>query len=137
MKLVKFIFAIIISQIFVFEETRPYGKGINLESIDSFLLVFSWIYFIYILIMVYKIRGVFSSHITIHKWLIPVTTMVCIESLLIFVGLPLLAKIFRPIALALYYLWISRFTMLLTVPISYIIIKILIKKLSNLPQNKS
>lgn len=135
MKLLIWILAIIISQIFVFEETK-YGIGINLEPIILFLLFFSWIYFVCILIAVCKKRNPFSN-ITIHKWLIPITTMICVESLLIFVGLPLLAKIFRPIAIILYYLWVYRFTMLFTIPISYKIVVNLIEHLHCLPLNKS
>ena len=137
MKHANFILAIIISQIFVFEETRSFHIGIGMDSIISFLLIFSWTYFLYILITVYKIRRTFPSSITLHKWLIPIATMICMESLLIYVVAPLFAKIIMPIAFLLYYMWIFRITMLLTVPFSYMIIEYLIKHLSNLPQNKS
>ena len=137
MKHANFILAIIISQIFVFEETRSFHIGIGMNSIISFLLIFSWTYFLYILITVYKIRRTFPSSITLHKWLIPIATMICMESLLIYVVGPLFAKIIMPIAFLLYYMWIFRITMLLTVPFSYIIFDKIIKRLSDILQSKS
>ena len=76
MKHANFILAIIISQIFVFEVTTDFHIGINMGSIISFLLIFSWTYFLYILITVYKIQRTFPSSITLHKWLIPIATMI-------------------------------------------------------------
>ena len=137
MKHANFILAIIISQIFVFEVTTDFHIGINMVSIISFLSIFSWTYFIYILITVYKIRRTFPSSITLHKWLIPIATMICMESLLIYVVGPLFAKIIMPIAFLLYYMWIFRITMLLTVPFSYIIFDKIIKRLSDILQSKS
>ena len=137
MKHANFILAIIISQIFVFEVTTDFHIGINMGSIISFLSIFSWTYFIYILITVYKIRRTFPSSITLHKWLIPIATMICMESLLIYVVGPLFAKIIMPIAFLLYYMWIFRITMLLTVPFSYIIFDKIIKRLSDILQSKS
>ena len=137
MKHANFILAIIISQIFVFEVTTDFHIGINMGSIISFLSIFSWTYFIYILITVEKIRRTFPSSITLHKWLIPIATTICMESLLIYIVFPLYAKIIMPIAFLLYYMWIFRITMLLTVPFSYIIFDKIIKRLSDILQSKS
>lgn len=127
MRLVEFILGVVISHIFVLEETLPYGSVIDMKVIIACLLPASWMYIIYMYIVMKK--GISFSFHTIHRGLIPVAVMICVESFLVFIVLPLMAIIIKPIAILLYYLWVCRITLLLTIPVSYKIIKVINNRL--------
>lgn len=132
MKLTRIILGIVVSQIFVLEETASYGNKIDWELFISCLLPASWGYFIYLLIVTGKKSLLPASFFSVHKWLTPIAVMMCIESLLVYVVFPLIVMAVRPVAIVLYYLWICRLTLLLTIPLSYKIIGIIDEHLTKL-----